>query len=208
MNAIQTEPYDLSYSDRPPILIAASSDAAMARAVRSIEAAGCRIGDRMSLDTARERIEQQVAASAVWLELDRDCGAQMDDLLDFVDGSAADGCFAAVVSSSADLIDLVTARIGDGAAELIVDADEPQRAAALALATATAGIKHRLSDVASDQNAERLRQLSDEVGRIAATLARLPRGRRFLRGSSSPSLRAKCPSSRWRQFARLSGRGG
>jgi hypothetical protein len=34
----------------------------------------------------------------------------------------------------------------------------------------------RLSEAASDRNAERLRQLSDEVGRIASTLARLSTG--------------------------------
>lgn len=176
MNAIQAEPYDLSYSDKPPILICASSDAAMARAVHTVEAAGCRIGDIMALGSAAERLESQVAASAVWLELDEDCGAEMDDLLSFIGSNAADGRFGAVVSSTAALIDPVMARIEASDVELIVDADEAQRAAALALATARAGVAHRLSDIASDQSADRLRQLSDEVSRIAATLARLSSG--------------------------------
>ncbi|HEY7006062.1 MAG TPA: MarR family winged helix-turn-helix transcriptional regulator [Sphingomicrobium sp.] len=176
MNAFQTERYDLSYSDKSPILIAASSDAALARAVGTIEAAGCRIGDRLTLDVARGRMEQQVAASAVWLELDRDCGTEMDDILAFIDKNAADGRFGAVVSASPDLIDVVAARIDGAAVELIVEADEAQRIGALALASARAGMGNRLSDIASDQNAERLRQLSDEVGRIAATLARLSSG--------------------------------
>ncbi len=176
MNAIQTEPNDLSYSDKPPILIGASSGAAMARAVRTIEAAGCRIGERMTVGAAGARIDRQIAASAVWLELDRDCGAEMDEVLDCIAAHAADGRFGAVVSSTAELIDAVTARIDDEAIELIVDADDAERAAALALATARASIQPRLSDIASDQNTERLRQLSDEVSRIAATLARLSSG--------------------------------
>ena len=176
MNATQIEPYDLSYSDDPPILVAASSDAALSVAVRSIEAAGARIGDTMSLGCARERIERQAAASAVWLELDRDCGAEMDEVLQCIDRNAADGRFAAVISTTPDLIDPISARIADGAVELIVDAGEAERAAALAIASARAGMEHRLSDVASDQNAARLRQLSDEVSRIAATLARLSAG--------------------------------
>jgi DNA-binding MarR family transcriptional regulator len=176
MNAIHTEPYDLSYSDGPPILISASSDAAMARAVRTVEAAGCRIGDKMTLGSVRERMERQIASSAIWLELDRDEGAEMDDVLGFIDQHAASGRFAAVVSATADLLDPVAAKIAGGATELIVDADDAQRTAALAVAMARAGIKHRLADIASDRNTDRLRQLSDEVSRIAATLARLSAG--------------------------------
>jgi DNA-binding MarR family transcriptional regulator len=176
MDAIHTELHDLSYSDKPPVLIGASSDAAMRRAVQTIEAAGCRIGDRMSIGSARERIERQIAASAIWLELDRDCGAEMDEVLDFIASDLAGRQFGAVVAATAELIDPVAARIDDSAVELIIEADEAERVAALAVAAARAGIQPRLSDIASDQNAERLRQLSDEVGRIAATLARLSTG--------------------------------
>ena len=176
MNAIQTEPYDPTYSDKPPILVGASSDAAMARAMRTIEAAGCRIGDSVMLDSARERMELQIAASAVWLELDCDGGADMDEVLDFIDSRSADGCFGAVVSGAAHLVDALAARITGGAVELIVDAGEAERIAALALANARTGVTTRISDIASDQNADRLRQLSDEVSRIAATLARLSSG--------------------------------
>ena len=69
-----------------------------------------------------------------------------------------------------------SAGLGSEAVELIVDADDAERAAALAIATSRAGMPLRLSDVAADKNAARLRQLSDEVSRIAATLARLSTG--------------------------------
>lgn len=119
--------------------------------MRTVEAAGCRIGDRMTLGSARERIKQQIAASAVWLELDRDCGAG---------------------NGRSDRV-----HRDNSAIELIIDADDAERIAALvALAAARAGMAHRVSDIASDQNAERLRQLSDEVSRIAASLARLSAG--------------------------------
>jgi len=176
MNATQIEQYGLSYSGKPPILIGASSDAAMARAIRTVEAAGCRIGDTMALEFVRGRIQQQVAASAIWLELDEDGGAQMDDVLECVGANTADGRFAAVVSTTAELIDPVSARIHDPDVDVIVDADEIARTAALALALSRAGIEQRLSDVAADQNAARLRQLSDEVSRIAESLARLSVG--------------------------------
>ena len=60
--------------------------------------------------------------------------------------------------------------------QLIIDADDAERVAAIAIATSTHRMSLRLSDVASDRNADRLGQLSDEVGRIAATLARLSTG--------------------------------
>jgi hypothetical protein len=176
MNAIHSEPSNLSYSHAPPILIGATSDKAMVRAVRAVEAAGHRIGDRIMLESICARVERQVAATAVWLELDEDGGAQLDETLECISRNAAEGRFAAIVSCTAELIDPVSARVDAGAVELIVDADDAERAAALAIATARAGMEQRISDIASDQSAARLRQLSDEVSRIAATLARLSAG--------------------------------
>jgi hypothetical protein len=173
MDAIQTDRADLSYADKPPILVGASSDRALALAVRSVESFGWRIGATMAVEDARERIERQAAASAVWIEIDRDCGGPMDQLLDSVREDVASGRYAAVVSTTAGLLDPVAARADEPGIELIVDADDAERAAALAIAASRAAIAGRLSDVASDQNAARLRQLSDEVGRIAATLARI-----------------------------------
>ncbi|HEY8435256.1 MAG TPA: MarR family winged helix-turn-helix transcriptional regulator [Sphingomicrobium sp.] len=175
MNATQFEQSDLSYSDKPPILIGASSEAARERAVRTVEGSGCRI-DAALFDSARDRIERQVSATAVWIEIDRDGGREMDELLETVARNARDGRFAAVVSSTAALIDPVAAKVDGSAVELVIDGDEAARAAALAIASARAGMELRLSDVASDQSAARLRQLSDEVSRIAATLARLSSG--------------------------------
>jgi DNA-binding MarR family transcriptional regulator len=176
MSAVQSDHFGATYSSKPPVLIGGSSEAAIARAVRAIEAAELRVGDTMSVGDARERIDQQIAASAVWLELDRDAGSSMDQLLDYVDGKAADGRFAAIVSTTAELIDPIAARLPSRSVELLVDADDAERAAALAIAIAQPRMDQRLSDVASDQSADRLRQLSDEVSRIATALSRLSAG--------------------------------
>jgi DNA-binding MarR family transcriptional regulator len=176
MDAFTIDRDDLDYSQQPPILVAASSDAALERALRSIHASGARIAAQLTIGEAKERIDRQVAASAVWIELDADGGKPMDELLSGVNEDAANGRYAAIVSTSPALLDPVAARLPDGAVEIIVDADDAQRAAALALAASRIGGVLRLSDVASDRNAERLRQLSDEVGRIASTLARLSTG--------------------------------
>jgi DNA-binding MarR family transcriptional regulator len=76
-------------------------------------------------------------------------------------------------------LDPVIARLDDMAIETIVNGDEAQRAAALAIALRSSAIPSSFGDAASDRNAERLRQLSEEVGRIASTLARLSAGPGF-----------------------------
>jgi DNA-binding MarR family transcriptional regulator len=176
MDAYLSNSTDFSYSDEHPILIAASGEAALARAERVIEASGQRVGARLSLANATERLKLQGAAAAVWIEIDRDCGTPMDELLTLVSNDVADGRYAAVVSTTAALLDPLAARLETAAVELIVDADEAERIAALAIAIARQGLPHSAFDIASDKNAERLRQLSDEVSRIAATLARLSTG--------------------------------
>ena len=173
MTLSQIDHINLSYSDGAPILIAASSDEALVRAMRAAEASGCRIGAVLNIQAAQERLRLQGAAKTVWVELDRDCGGPMDELLDCIAKDAADSCYGAIVSSTVNLIDPVMARLGDAPVELIVDANDSERIAALGIAAARAAMHYGLADVASDQSSARLRQLSDEVSRIAATLARL-----------------------------------
>jgi DNA-binding MarR family transcriptional regulator len=176
MDAILNDRANLSYSDAPPVIVAASSDAAMQRGLSTIDASGLRVADRVTLTSAVQRIEKQVSATAIWIELDEDCGGPMDELLGLVSRDVAVGRYAAVVSMCGALLDPVMAGVATESIELIVDADEAERAAALAIATSRVTLPLRLSDVAADKNAARLRQLSDEVSRIAATLARLSTG--------------------------------
>ena len=160
------------YAGPPPVLLAASSSQASARAAASIEAAGFRIA-AVPLEGAIDRIAIQAAASAIWVEVDEDGGASLDRLLDRVDAEAGSGRFPAIVSAPLSLIDAVDARLQDRSVTLLIDPTDADRAAALALATARRGEGVRLNDVASEASAIRLRQLSDEVSRIATTLARL-----------------------------------
>ena len=176
MDAHLSNQNDLTYLDEPPVLIAATSDAALARAERTIAATGLRVAATVTVDKAQERLALQGATKAVWVEIDRDCGGPMDDLLARIRSDVAGGRYAAVISITSELLDPVDAQLEGGAVETIIDADAAERAAALAIATAWRDQPLRLSDVASDKNAERLRQLSEEVSRIASTLARLSTG--------------------------------
>ncbi len=169
---------------RPPVLVAAASDSARARASATIAAAGFRIAD-VPLDRALDRLSLQAAASALWIELDADGGADLDRLLDRANAEAAAGRLPAIVAAPAAMLDPLAARLVAEQAQLLIDADELERATALALATTWRG-DATLHDVTGEPSSVRLRQLSDEVGRIAATLARLSSGV----GAASPSSTA------------------
>jgi DNA-binding MarR family transcriptional regulator len=173
MHAFATESADLAYLGQPPVLIAATSDGALALAEQTIEAAGLRVGAKLRIKEARDRLESQAAVTALWIEVDRDLGDELDELLGFI-GRRSDAMgFATIVSTSADLIDPIIARLGDADVEFLVDPSKGDRFAVLALAIANRGFPQRISDVSKDANAERLRQLSEEVSRIASKLVSL-----------------------------------
>jgi DNA-binding MarR family transcriptional regulator len=176
MNAYTTEPLGDALSLDAPILIVADSEAARRRAERTIDASGHRVAATVTLEEAPARLEIQARAVAVWVELDVDGGSAMDRLLDIVGADAADGRYGAIVAAPREIVDAVDSRVGTGEVAVVIDGDDAERAAALAIALSSAGRKLTVSDVASDQSAERLRQLSDEVSRIASTLARLSTG--------------------------------
>ena len=176
MSVAQSDPLHLSYIDSAPLILAASSPAAGRRARRTLDHAGTRIGVELPIEGASERLELQASASAVWVEVDEDAGGALDDLLRRIARDVSDGRYAAVVSTSRDVIDQVVSGLGDSPIDVLIDADEIERTAALAIATSEAARGHRLSDVATDRSAEQLRQLTAEVNRIAGMLSRLSDG--------------------------------
>ena len=176
MDAIVTDTADLHYLDPRLVVLAASSDAAMARAERVIDGLDFRVADKLPIEGASERLSKQARMSAVWVELDRDCGPATDELLDQVARAAREGRCAAVISTSMDMLDAVAARASDPAIEIVVNGTDPERVAAFASAAAAFAMPYKISDITADKSTDRLRQLSEEVSRIASTLARLSAG--------------------------------
>lgn len=176
MDAQSSDHDQLLYNDLPPVLIAADSPVAFERAKRTVLASGVRMAEALEIDAAPERMGRQGAASALWIELDGDFDDAVERLLGQVCEDIGHSRYSAIVSARTALIDPLTAKIGNASIELLIDADDGERAAALSLALALQVEAHWINDVASDKSAVRLRQLSDEVSRIAATLARLSTG--------------------------------
>lgn len=184
MDAYLTDGRNHSTFDGPPVLVAGTSEAAIGRAEAAVAAAGLRIGAKVPVQQAAQRIAEQLATSAVWVEIDGDCGGPLDDLLAKVNADVCNHRYAAVVATDRSVLDVVAAHIDETSIEIIVDGDAAQRATALSFAFAAREFSERANDVASDNNAERLRQLSEEVSRIASTLARLSAGP----GSRPPTM--------------------
>jgi hypothetical protein len=134
----------LSYSTRAPVVMIGAPGSRLDRAISLVAGAGLRSVEPVPISHARERLAQQASASAVWIELEGAFEQATGDLLDAVDQDVANGRYAAIVSATATLIDPVFAHVAERSIEVIVDADDQQRAAALALAMSGAGVRVRV----------------------------------------------------------------
>jgi DNA-binding MarR family transcriptional regulator len=166
----------ITYDSARPALLFASSLRRRARAEATLAMAGVRLVDSVPLEGALDRLEQQLSLGLVWLELgEEDATAALDALLLRLNQLAEDRGTAVIACGPIELVDLLAGRLASRSAEILVDPDDSQRAAALAVALSGALHERGVLEVGKD-NAARLRQLSDEMGRIAATLARLSTG--------------------------------
>ena len=163
---------DTPYTSAKPALLFGSNPTAMRSTADLFSAAGVRLVGQGDLAIAADRIDAQLAHGLVWIECDDAVGVPPDALLDRLARLAESGEAQVVASAPASMIDLLFSCFSKSPAQILIEADATQRAGALSVALSTAARPARVSDIGRD-NAVRLRQLSDEMGRIAATLARL-----------------------------------
>jgi prefoldin subunit 5 len=156
----------IEYTDRPPVLVFADDSARGVLARQAVAEAGGRVSAELPINEAIERIEAQATLSAVVIEVRDDAGAALDALLARVDRGATDGRFTSVVTVPAHLIDVASASIQARGVTLLCDPTPMERTAAIneALTRRSA----HLADVGSG-----LKELADEVARIAKTLQTL-----------------------------------
>lgn len=167
----------LDHYGAAPILIAASSERAARRAAETIDddkAPYCSV----PISELMSRLDRQSNTAALWLELEDDPGPELDRILDRIDAEAGAGHFAAIIAAPQSMVDPIFTRIRHPDIELLFDGTPADRAAALALVRWRRSYRNNgvAEDITQEPSAARLRQLSDEVSRIAATLARLSVG--------------------------------
>ena len=157
--------------DEPSVLIFGDGQQACAAATIAAQSVGARVIGAEPIEGAIDRLSRQAAVDSVLIELDDQCGPMRDRLLDWANHAARDGTASTVISMPGSMIDAVFARIDEPKVILLCDPGVEDRAAALGLALAER--RHTLHDHGMEADAERLRRLSEEVARIAGTLAEL-----------------------------------
>ena len=166
----------VSYDHSKPALLFGSDHRRRARAEQALRAFNVRLVDSLPLGGAADRLDGQPSLGLAWLELgEEDANSALDLALGRLNHMAEERGTTVIASAPIELVDMVAARLTGRTTEILVDPDDAQRVAALATALSGAVEDRYVSDVGKD-NAVRLRQLSDEMGRIAATLARLSTG--------------------------------
>ncbi|PZU10711.1 winged helix DNA-binding protein [Sphingomonas sp.] len=173
-----------SYLSTPAILLFADSEAGLAEQARAIHRLEGRIAASGAIDGAIAAIEDRCDIGAVVVDASVP-GAALDALLDRLERAACDGRFMSIVAITPDLIDLAAARCPHPHVAILCGAGEAESVAALALALAGSA---RVPQLAEENGHARLRQLSEEVGRIARTLAALSEGEDSARLPGLPPL--------------------
>ena len=166
----------VEYTRSKPVLLFGSDARRRARGEQCLAAFGVRAAESVSIDEADTRLNNQVSLGLAWLELgEEDANATLERLLGRLNIMAETRGTAVIASAPIQLVDLVAAQLSDRATQILIDPDDAQRAASLAISLSGIAVDKGVQDVGKD-NAARLRQLSDEMGRIAATLAHLSTG--------------------------------
>ena len=173
----------VEYGDSRAVLVLADSEAGLGEGRRSAERAGFRISGAVPFADGIERLDRQAAVDAVWLGLEQDHGPALDRMLDRLYAEAHADRYGSVVSAPPALIDIIAGRATHERMIHLCEANEAERIAAIRQATERARLE--LHDVGADGQGQ-LRQLSEEVGRIAHILANLSESEARDRAAQGP----------------------
>lgn len=193
---------DISYQRllSPAVLLFGDDPARREMLADRIAHGGGRVAANEPVSGALDRIGRQVATGGVVLDIARDEGAVLDQLLARLDamGEAAGRLFAVLIVPPA-LIDVATARIAGSGTRILI-APRPEE-----LDDAIAELVEPPSPWLEEGGAagrRRLAELSEEVGRIARMLARMSADESE-RIAPEPGLRASGDGALVRSLIRL-----
>ncbi|MGE3745802.1 MAG: MarR family transcriptional regulator [Sphingomonadaceae bacterium] len=193
----------VGYEPGPSILVFSDASERRDGLCDMVRAAGGRVSAALDIAQAVGRIADHAAPDGVIVDLISDGGAAAEQIFDAVEQGAATRRFRSVMLIDPALIDLAAACAGHGDVELLCAPDDEGLSAAIgALMTPR---RWELNDVSGDAGPIRLRQLSEEVGRIARALATLSERRRDILDDAAgreppdaPAIRAMIRARRMR----------
>lgn len=170
--AVSVPRYDLPETEvRLPVLVVGDTHVSRYRARATVEASGWDVLEALTPEQALDRLEARQRLAAIWIELDEAPALAARRMLERADREGRAAKHGVVVATRIEHVDEVLCDLS-GAVELLVNADEVERVATLSLACSHAS-NSRVLEMSSEASAARLRQLSEEVSRIAAALSRL-----------------------------------
>lgn len=161
----------IDYGRGASILLFADDPHERSRMAGAIKAAGGRLSVAMTLGEAVGRIEDHAAPDGVVVTVGRDQAELAEDIFDTLEQGARAQRFRSVAIIDAALIDLAAARTAHRDIELLCEADSGE--VATAFSHLVSPRRALLNDISADGSPVRLRDLSEQVGRIARTLAAL-----------------------------------
>jgi len=160
--------YPTSDQQGRAITLVTNDDRSGRRLSRFLKGAGERLGAVHRL----EDVDPAGLEGPLWVELENRAADTLPGWLARLRDSGRLGPSTVVVP--AELLDVAVAMLDEPHFDLLVDPDETERATGLAILSARIDRSGGVRDISgSSGDEERLRQLSEEVARIAATLARL-----------------------------------
>lgn len=151
----------------PEAVLIADGENARSRARSMLLGEGWRIARELDLEADC----RPPLGSLVWLELAEAPGERAAQCIARLHEGARAGSYSLAISGAAAWIDLLAALVTEPSVHLLVDAEPAERIAVLAVVQAVQSASMR--DSGAEKTEARLKQLSEEVNRIAVALARL-----------------------------------
>jgi len=170
-HALRNQLQDIDYGPAPSILLFSDDPHQRDWIASVVSTAGGRIAAVLDLADAVDRIAEQAAPDGVIADIGSAPELQAESILAALETGAQSYRFRSIALIARERIDLAVATAEHGDVQLLCEPDHN------ALASAIAGLlaprDRSLNDVSTEARPIKLRELSEEVGRIARTLAAL-----------------------------------
>lgn len=161
----------VEYGSGPSVLVFADDDARRAWVAARVTVAGGRISTALPLAEAVGRIADHAAPDGVIVDFAGGEAAIVEDVLDAMERAARSRHFRSIALIEAGQIDLAAAKAGHSDVQILCGPDDRMLAAGIETLLKPRPIE--LNDISADGGVRGLRELSEEVSRIAQMLATL-----------------------------------
>lgn len=163
---------EVPYGTAPSVLVVSDCPLASKLIEDALQCVHARLIDFVRLADLAERLDRTVSVSAIVVHASSETpGQQLEDVIFQLNAAAHEGTGRAIVIVPPSLIDIAYGAISHPDVELLIQPDQAEIVATLAMVCTRRPM--RLNDVSSVADGTRLVQLSEEIGRIARTLATL-----------------------------------